>query len=335
MPNAINITINQDGAVSSETPASGNLTVTKGDIQVTLHVTATGKNNSDYFATVHFTRPDSKNAGNLVMAAGSESNQFEYVFDQSWFFAVAGVASLSIVLTGMDGTVAATTSYTFNIQDSDVDTDAAANLTYDQYEALLVYFARCAKKDTGNTFSGQNIFEQTILIENGIKGADDDEIHFLKGTGNNVTRFNLPNRSDLGEHTLADTEQIEGLQDQIDDYAIVYKSESYSGTASYSTSFERNVQKKLAGDGGIKQLTLSIGTETATPGFMGTITYETGSGVRPDPVTFTVAEGVPFKLVQAGISRDYFRPNVNAVITFLCWYDGFFVYVNVVEVLKD
>ena len=95
-----------------------------------------GVNNSDYMATLNFTRSDGTNVAGVIMDFDpSVSNCYKYKFSDPWFFAKAGQTTLTIFLRKQDGTIKAQGQVTFNIEKNDYVDDPL--ITASQYNSLV------------------------------------------------------------------------------------------------------------------------------------------------------------------------------------------------------
>lgn len=127
---------NQDGAiVQADSSAVG---IRQGDSngEVTFVAIFQGGRNDQCVAKLHFTRPDGKMIGNIVMQpSASNIDRFNYVALSAWFFAVAGNARATVTITDASGAIAAQGAYTFAIEATDAD-PADTTITYDEAAEL-------------------------------------------------------------------------------------------------------------------------------------------------------------------------------------------------------
>lgn len=95
-----------------------------------------GVANSDYMATLNFTRSDGSAVAGVIMSYDEAvSNCYKYNFDDPWFFAKAGLTTLTIYLRNRDGSIKAQGQVTFNIEKTDYIDDP--QITTSQYNSLL------------------------------------------------------------------------------------------------------------------------------------------------------------------------------------------------------
>lgn len=95
-----------------------------------------GVANSDYMATLNFTRSDGSAVAGVIMTYDEVvSNCYKYTFNDPWFFAKAGLTTLTIYLRNRDGSIKAQGQVTFNIEKNDYIDDP--QITTSQYNSLL------------------------------------------------------------------------------------------------------------------------------------------------------------------------------------------------------
>lgn len=136
MAKEILITFNQDGSLlQAESSAVG---IRQGDSngEVTIRAVFQNRRNDSYVAKFHFERPDGKKQRNVIMTPSSTaSNEYDYAIGSSWFFAVPGLARVTVTITDGSGAIAAQGSYSFNVEATQIDV-VDSTLTYDEAAAL-------------------------------------------------------------------------------------------------------------------------------------------------------------------------------------------------------
>lgn len=101
-----------------------------------------GKNNASYIATLNFTRSDGSRVSDLIMdTSNSDPSAYEIVFDEAWYFALAGTATITIYLRDGSGNVLAQGQVQIQIESSDYDPSEVPWITRDQYNETLALIA--------------------------------------------------------------------------------------------------------------------------------------------------------------------------------------------------
>lgn len=95
---------------------------------------------SDCIPTLNFTRSDGSIISNVGMDI-VDANKCELVFDDPWYFALAGNATMTIFLHDGSGNVVAQGQHLIAIESSDYDPSAVPPVTQEEYNYLLAQLA--------------------------------------------------------------------------------------------------------------------------------------------------------------------------------------------------
>ena len=237
----------------------------QGSVNVKLEAIFDEINNNNYTAKFNFTRSDNSKISNVVMQWDSSNvEKFFYYFDDAWFFAKAGVTTLTIFLYNASGTIIAQGQYQFSIEQTDYDNEP--NITVNQYNSLLIALA------------GKVGMPTTYLMVTELPAAGTTGIFYvIHDIPTDSTRANIyvwnsntsqyiwvgSNELDLGKYyTKAEgTAFEENIQGQIDSFIEEvngeidnFESETNENIASYKatinarvTSIESEVQSASSG----------------------------------------------------------------------------------------
>lgn len=108
----------------------------QGAVGIVLKAFFEGVTNTNYTATLNFTRSDGSNVSGLIMELDATNlTCYKYKFADPWFFAKAGVTTLSIYLRDANNNVIAQGQVQFTIEKTDYD--AEPTITVSQYNALV------------------------------------------------------------------------------------------------------------------------------------------------------------------------------------------------------
>lgn len=110
---------------------------------------------SDYIPTLNFTRSDGSKVSNVGMDITGE-NECEIVFDDEWYFALDGNATMTVFLHDGLGNVIAQGQHRITIESTDYDPSAVPPIDQDQYLYLLDQIAKRIAKE-GNTTIGSTM----------------------------------------------------------------------------------------------------------------------------------------------------------------------------------
>ena len=241
---------NSLGVVTS-TDTTGD-SLRQGSTSVTLEAYFDEKNNSDYVATLGFTRHDGTHIYGLSMPLNaSNTERYDYAFTDPWFFAKAGETTLTIYLKAADETIQAQGQVTFNIEATDYYDEP--EITVDQYNILL---AEIRTKASKTTTVNSHALDENIEI-----------------TKEDVGLGNVDNTSDLNKPISSATQAaLDGKVDKVSGSSLVSDTK-VSGYDSHvaSTSNPHSVTKSQVG------LSNVVNTgDSDTPTANGTDKFTTG-----------------------------------------------------------
>lgn len=119
----------------------------QGSVGIELNCFFDDVNNVNYTATLNFTRSDNSSISGVIMTLNqTNSERYDYKFNDPWFFAKSGTTTLTIYLHDANGNVIAQGQVTFSIEATDYDGNPTITIT--QYNALLALIQ--ALSPTGN-----------------------------------------------------------------------------------------------------------------------------------------------------------------------------------------
>lgn len=119
--------------------------------------------NTNYTATLNFKRSDNSMISNVIMSLSSDNPElYEYTFEDAWFFAKAGVTTLTIFLHDASGNVVAGGQVQFNIEATDYDGEPT--ITINQYNSLVALIQSITGLDNIETIN--EISEHLLDKEN-------------------------------------------------------------------------------------------------------------------------------------------------------------------------
>lgn len=108
----------------------------QGSVGIELNCFFDDVNNVNYTATLNFTRSDNSSISGVIMTLNqTNSERYDYKFNDPWFFAKSGTTTLTIYLHDASGNVIAQGQVTFSIEATDYDGNPTITIT--QYNALL------------------------------------------------------------------------------------------------------------------------------------------------------------------------------------------------------
>lgn len=118
----------------------------QGNVGNTLTAVFEGKNANEHIATIVYTRPDGSKIARLPLTLiGSDS--YRYTFNDAWFMAISGIATLTIYLHDSKGNIVANGQVQFNIEKT--DTTDITTITPDELNAWIAQLA--SKLDINST----------------------------------------------------------------------------------------------------------------------------------------------------------------------------------------
>lgn len=169
---------------------------------------------SDYIPTLNFTRSDGSKVSNVGMDITGD-NECEVVFDDEWYFALDGEATMTVFLHDGLGNIVAQGQHRITIESTDYDPEAVPTITPEQYNYLLDQIASRIAKE-GSTTIGTTM---TWKDRNGY--------YLLKYTGFSI-RFYVPVIVDVLDVTTTMTKGGKNVATEI------YVDNAVSGLASES-----------------------------------------------------------------------------------------------------
>ncbi len=229
---------------------------------------------SNYIPTLNFTRDDGSKISNVGMDI-TGANQCEVKFDDPWYFALDGEATMTVFLHDGAGNIVTQGQHRITIESTDYDPSAVPPIDLEQYDYLLEQIAKRINKN-GDTelgasmdwtaFGGHSVFNYTrgqSLAEAKfefyvpVKFSSLDATTMKKGGKNVATEEYVDNAvSGLASESYVNsavnglasetyvTEQLENyvtnsaLESTLDNYATknYVTSEIASGLAPYATT---------------------------------------------------------------------------------------------------
>ena len=118
----------------------------QGNVGNTLTAVFEGKNANEHIATIVYTRPDGSKIARLPLTLiGSDS--YQYTFNDAWFMAISGIATLTIYLHDSRGNIVANGQVQFNIEKA--DTTDITTITPDELSEWIQQLAN--KVDINST----------------------------------------------------------------------------------------------------------------------------------------------------------------------------------------
>lgn len=124
---------------------------------------------SNYIPTLNFTRSDGSKVSNVGMDI-TGANQCEVKFDDPWYFALDGEATMTVFLHDGAGNIVTQGQHRITIESTDYDPTAVPPITPEQYDYLLEQIAKRINKN-GETelgasmdwtaFNGHSVFNYT------------------------------------------------------------------------------------------------------------------------------------------------------------------------------
>ena len=119
----------------------------QGSVGNVLEAHFEGVDNAYHSAKFNFTRSDGSKVNNVVMEWDNNNAEvFRFVFNDSWFFALAGTTTLTIYLYDTNGNVTTQGQHQFSIESTDYDEEPT--ITLNQYNEIMTAIA--GKVATGN-----------------------------------------------------------------------------------------------------------------------------------------------------------------------------------------
>ena len=112
----------------------------QGSVGNVLEAHFEGVDNAYHSAKFNFTRSDGSKVNNVVMEWDNNNAEvFRFVFNDSWFFALAGTTTLTIYLYDTNGNVTTQGQHQFSIESTDYDEEPT--ITLNQYNEIMTAIA--------------------------------------------------------------------------------------------------------------------------------------------------------------------------------------------------